>query len=147
MAKGVKVTDRDKGYKALMQRVRSAAKGRAVQVGLLGETDDDTLKIGTFHEFGVGHNPERSFVRGWFDEFLTENKAVEKKMAESVVKGQNTVHSALKRMGHLFEATMQARIRGGIGEPLSPRQIREKGHDTQLIHNNQLLTGIKSKVE
>ena len=155
MAARVRVTDRDKGYRALMRRVQKAARGRTVKVGLLsgnggapsGDGDKSLLDVATFHEFGIGNNPERSFVRAWFDENKNEHKALERKLAESVVRGQNTVDSALDKMGLLLSATMQMRIRGGIGEDLAESTIERKGSSTQLVDTGSLVSAISHEVE
>ena len=156
MAARVRITDRDRGYKALMRRVQKAARGRTVKVGLLsgdgaepaGDGDKSLLDVATFHEFGIGNNPERSFVRAWFDENINEHKALERKLAESVVKGQNTIESALEKMGLLLSATMQMRIRGGISPANAESTIRRKGSSTPLIgESGSLVANISHEVE
>ena len=136
--------------------MKKAERGRTVKVGLLsgdgglpaGDGDKSLLDVATFHEFGIGNNPERSFVRAWFDENINEHKALERKLAKSVVKGQNTIESALEKMGLLLSATMQMRIRGGISPPNVESTIRLKnGKTTPLINWGTLVAAISHEVE
>lgn len=155
MAKAARIIDRDRGYKALMARIRKATKAKTVKVGVLsgeggapsGDGTKSVLDVATFHEFGIGSNPERSFVRAWADEFKSDHQAVERKMAESVVRGDNTIESALEKMGLLLSASMQANIRSGVGPELAASTVARKGSSKQLIDTGQLVSAISHEVE
>lgn len=155
MAKGVRITDRDRGFKALMRRVKGAAKGRGVTVGIhSGEGGapvpggGTVIDVGTIHEFGLGDAPERSFIRRWADEDEADHRVTERKMAESIIKGQNTAAEALEKMGLLFAAEAQKFISDGRATPaLDPVTIARKGSSTPLIDTGQLRSSITHKVE
>lgn len=154
MAKGVRIIDKDRGFRALMRRVRGAARGRAVTVGVhSGEGGapasggGTVADVATIHEFGLGNVPERSFVRAWADDKRSDNERLLAKLAESIVRGQNTVDEALEKAGLVMAASMQQRIRGGIPPSLSPATIARKGSSTPLIDTGQLVSSITHKVE
>jgi len=155
MASRARIIDRDRGYKALLARVRKAARGRTVKVGVLsgeggapaGDGAKSVLDVATFHEFGIGHNPERSFVRAWADANKDEHITLERKLAESVVEGSNTIESALEKMGLLLAASMQANIRSGVGPANAESTIDRKGSSSQLIDTGQLVSAISHEVE
>lgn len=147
--------DRDRGLKALRRRVRRGARGRAITVGVhSGEGGAPAAGGGTvgdvasIHEFGLGNVPERSFVRSWADAERSDNEAKLRRLAESIVRGSNTVENGLERLGLNFAASMQKRIQSGeIGPPLDPATVERKGSSTPLIDNGQLVSSITHKVE
>lgn len=156
MGGSARIVDRDHGYKALVKRIKSAAEEQVVTVGIHSaeggapaESGDgiSVLEVATIQEFGLGNVPARSFVRAWADEQKGENEAILKKLAESVVKGQNTTHSALDKAGLVFVASMRQRVRGGIPPALHPTTIARKGSSTPLIDTGQLVGSITHKVE
>ena len=66
------ITDRDNGYRALVERVYGFARP-SIEVGILAEDgseqhgDDDVtiLDVAVFQEFGTESIPARSFIRDW----------------------------------------------------------------------------------
>lgn len=147
------LSDNDNGLKALFSRL-DGAKGLVLTVGVHGpegETEEPdskltVLDIGTIHEYGLGHNPERSFIRAWADENKTENEQSLKRIGEAVVKGTFSAEHGLNRTGLLFVGEIQERIVAGIAPPLDPRTIARKGSSTPLIHTGQLKSSIRHKV-
>lgn len=149
-----KVTDRDKGYRRLLKRLDKARRGAAVTVGIHGPEGGaghsgglTVAEVATFHEFGTGSIPARSFVRGWADEKETENEEVIRAVAEGIVKGTFTTQQGLERIGTRFVASIQARIAGGIGPALAPSTVVAKGSSVPLIDTGQLRSSITFKVE
>jgi hypothetical protein len=155
-ANRVKIIDRDRGAKALVKRIGEGTGGRAVTVGVhdgeggapAGGGSLSVADVASVHEFGLGTAPERSFVRAWEEENTAKNADVFRKLAESVVKGANTVDTALDKAGLYFAASMQKRIQsGGVQPPLSQATINRKGSSTPLIDTGQLVSSITHKVE
>jgi len=155
MPRGVRITDRDRGWKALLKRTSHMARQRGVTVGVhsgegaapSGDSELTVLDVATIHEFGLGHNPERSFVRDFADEKRDEVKAAEKKIARAVTKGSQNLEDGLERFGLWIVSEMQARIRAGIAPPNDPVTIARKGSSTPLINFGQLVGSITHKVE
>lgn len=112
--------------------------------------------VATFHEFGVSpfqlpsgaiHPgiPQRSIVRGWFDEqqpFIVET--LRSQMA-LVVAGKLTPEKASARIALAFEGSMKQRIARGIPPPLAPSTIEAKGSSKQLIDRGQLRAAVRGK--
>lgn len=155
MPKGVRIIDRDRGYNALQRLVRDMARGRAVTVGVhsgeggapAGNGALSVADVATIHEFGLGDNPERSFVRNFADEVRDEATKVEAKLVEGSIRSRRPVEDALERFGLWLTAKMQKRIRGGIPPALDPATVERKGSSTPLIDTGQLVSSITHKVE
>lgn len=147
------VVDRDLGYKALLKRVARMAKAKAVlTVGIhddAGSTGSGlaVATVATFHEFGLGNNPERSFLRSWFD---AKQGDIAKQMTASekaVVKGTLTQDQAIERLGLRFVAEIQAKIASGIPPANADSTVARKGSSTPLVDSGQLKSSITHKVE
>ena len=151
----VRIIDRDRGLKALVRRVKRVTRGRTVTVGIhSGEGAAPTAGGGTvadvasIHEFGLGDNPERSFIRAWADQDKAKHEDAERRLAESIIKGTNTPDSALEKLGVLLAAEAQKFIQDGrVSPPLDPVTIERKGSSTPLIDTGQLVSSITHKVE
>lgn len=102
--------------------------------------------IATIHEYGLGHNPERSFIRAWADENKSANEKALIKIGQAVVEGKFTAEQGLDRAGLLFVAQIQKRIKGNIPPPLNAATIKKKKSSTPLINTGQLWTSIRHKV-
>jgi hypothetical protein len=151
-----KVEDRDRGFAALLKRAGSAG-GLALTVGI-HEADGNEehgdnpgvsiATVGAFHEFGLGHNPRRSFIADWADENEDANRERLRKMADAIVRGAiPSGDVALERLGNLFVGEIQKRMAEGIDPPLDPKTIARKGSSTPLIDTGQLRSAITYKVE
>jgi hypothetical protein len=139
MPAGARITDRDRGYAALMRRVERAAVAKLV-VGVLARDGDapqeggdtDVLAIAIVQEFGGGDVPERSFLRSWADTHRTENAARLRRVASVVVQGGNEERE-LGAVGREMADELRAWMRAGIAPPLAPSTIAEKGDATPLV--------------
>ncbi len=145
MARGVRIIDRDRGLKKFKRRVAKLANPRAVKVGVQGSAGGESVDIASIHEFGLGDHPERSFIRAWADADKSELLRDERLLAESVIKGRNTVEAALEKMGVLFSAKAQKFIQSGR---VAPPTIKSDGDgNTTLIDTGQLVSSISHEVE
>lgn len=115
-------------------------------------------EVGTFHEFGVGpfrmrggglHPgiPQRSFIRGWFDEQQSFIVATLQSQLALVIAGKVTAEKAGARIALAFEGSMKQRISRGIPPPNAPRTIAEKGSSKPLIHRGQLRNAIRARAD
>ena len=156
MANRVRITDRDKGWKALMRRAQKAARGRAVTVGVhsgeggapAGGGSLSVADVATIHEYGLGNSPERSFVRAFADEKRDEANEVEAKLVGAAIMGKGgSIDDALERFGTWLVGMMQKRIRAGIQPGNAPATEAAKGSSTPLIDTGQLVSSITYKVE
>lgn len=147
------VKDTDHGYRAAVKA--SHGKGGSVSVGILGSAASEAARggkgetlgdVATYNEFGFGV-PERSFIRGWFDETEAANRAAFAKLWQGVLKGTRTAAQVFEVLGLKFQGDIQRRIVAGIEPPNSPRTIAEKGSSTPLVDTGQLKSSISYQVE
>jgi hypothetical protein len=104
--------------------------------------------VGSFHEFGLGV-PQRSFIRGWFDEAVGSGElgALLSAQLKLAVAGKVTLDQALERVGLKVEAGVKKRITQRIPPPLAPSTIAKKGSSVPLIDTGQLRASIRAKVD
>ena len=170
------VTDRDKGYAKLVQRVFDLSKSKPrISVGILaGERKTNPvgsapslaadevhppeegaptaepvtiLQIGIWNEFGTVNIPARSFVRAWFDESSGRMRAVLVPQMRHVVAGDITAEIALERVGLWAVGQMQFRIAQGIDPENAQSTIDRKGSSTPLIDTGILRSSLSYRVE
>jgi len=149
-----KVTNIDRGYKALMVRLSTA--GSAVTVGIhegeggqpaKGSKDTALINVAGWNEFGTDRIPQRSFVRAWFDEKLAENRVNFRKLAMSVVRGEHNVSWLYNTLGVLFVGQIQNRISDGILPENAESTVLRKHSTTPLIDTGQLRSSITYQLE
>lgn len=144
------VVDIDRGAKSLLARV-AKAKGLTLSVGVhdsegvASEGNLTVADVATIHEFGTGTIPQRSFIREWADEKISENEALIKAVGEKVIKGLD-VRVGLDRLGLKFVGSIQGRISQGIPPPNAPSTVARKGSSTPLIDTGQLRSSIRHRV-
>ncbi len=145
------VTDTDKGYKALVDRVGSMGK-MSVSVGILEgpgaapHGDTTVLDVATINEFGLGV-PERSFLRGWYDENQQRAAEAMQRLLLSVVQGQRTKEQALNLFGLWVQGEIQKRIAAGIAPANAESTVAKKGSSTPLIDVGQLRSAMTFEVK
>lgn len=149
MPRGIRIIDRDRGWKALLRRTKPLQRTHAVKVGVLsgagamaGAGGLSTLDVASVHEFGLGDHPERSFIRAWADADREKHRDAERLMAESVVRGKNTASSALEKLGVLLAAESQKFIADGRVSPPTAGEGK-----TTLVDKGQLKGSISHEVE
>lgn len=139
----LRITDRDRGWKALVKRAKTLARPPGVKVGIIG--GGEVADVATIHEFGIGDHPERSFIRAWADQDADEHRRSEKLLAESVVKGENTTDEALEKLGLVLAASSQKFISDGR---VQPPTVKASGDgNTTLVDTGQLKSSITHEVE
>lgn len=155
----------DHGYEALLKRMRTAAAGARMTVGIHeaegaqpAEGDDEAtlLDIAAYNEFGGppteakpnGNPPRRSFIADWADENIDEHREDLRKSAKAVLKGTlPSIENGLDRLGLRFVGEVQQRIKAGIEPENADSTIARKGSSTPLIgKTSQLFTSITHQV-
>lgn len=158
---GITIRDTDRGYAALVKRVYGIAHPR-VEVGILagagadepavGSDDLTLLEVAVCNEFGTTDLdgnilvPERSFIRGWFDENEAKLRALLLELMKTVVSGKRTKEQALEMLALVAIGQIQERISAGIEPENAPSTIARKGSSTPLIDKGQLRAGISSRI-
>lgn len=147
--------DIDQGYKELVRRVFDL-KSPKVAVGIFeadgaqehdGERGTTVLDVAVWNEFGTDTIPERSFLRGWFDENIDRAREAMRRLMVQVVEGKITKSRALDLFGLWVQAEIQKRIAQGIPPPNAPSTIENKGSSKPLIDTGQLRSSITYGVD
>ena len=148
---GVKIRDRDRGYRRLREAARSmSGGGSAIDVGIMGSEALERSKrapalsvvdVAGLHEFGIGV-PRRAFVSEWFDVGAEANRARIKRGARAVIKGKLTFGQLLGQLGAYFQGSMRSRISRRQYHENAPATIDRKGSSTPLVDTGQLRASI-----
>lgn len=139
----------DKGTKKHDVRARkevAGGRGKKARQDAASAASLTVLDIGTIHEFGLGNNPERSFIRAWADENKAKNQKTISTLMKSVAQGKRTIEDASDIIGLRFVGDIQRRMRNRIPPPLKSETIARKGSDVPLIDTGQLRSSIQYKV-
>lgn len=152
----VTITDRDHGYKALLERVFELGRRKpVVTMGIHADEGGKThgkdkatiLDIATYNEFGTSRIPARSFVRAWFDESEARLRQDLYTLVQSVVAGKRTADQVLELLGLRGVGQIQARIARHISPENAPSTVKRKGSSTPLIDTGALRSSVTYKVE
>lgn len=153
MANSVRVVDR--GARRVVQSIGTMKGPLALVVGVMGKEGGKVhgqgkgatvAEIAAAHEFGLGV-PERSWLRGWFDEHRTEIQEDLKKVSRAVILGRLTREQGLELLGVKYVGQIQARIATSLPPPNAEATIRKKGSSTTLIDSGQFRSAITSELE
>ena len=150
-----KVTDRDRGWKALGQRLKGA-RDTYVRVGVLpGRRRDgaDAATVAAAHEFGAPDIglPERSFLRRSFDAKLRDLDAQLRRAVGALFDGKGDARGILVDAGEqLAQAARDFILSGRVSPPDKPETLREKakkGALKTLVTTGQLVRSIAVRVD
>lgn len=136
---------RDLGFNALLARLRVLGVS-ALTVGIhedAGEVGDLTVaQVASFHEFGTGRIPSRSFLRSTLDNERSQIVSLIKDVTKRVIANRRRLDpkTGLKIIGLDLQRRIQATIRRGI----PPALVARVG--TPLIRKGQLIQSIMFKV-
>lgn len=157
-----RVTDTDRGARALAESLRALGKAR-VRVGVLADAPKKTgtrtgkrgrqiqqaatlAEVAAAHEFGTATIPQRSFIRATVDLKAAVIAAEQEKLAAQVVDSKITPEVAMERLGAAVQGMVQTRIAEGIGPALKPATVARKGSDKQLVDTGQLRSSVTYQV-
>lgn len=153
----------DHGYDALVKRVYGLGTP-SVSMGILAKDGDEPKKgaegevpakgepvrlidVAGWAEFGTDTEPERSFIRAWFDQASPQMREDLRKLMVLVVQGKMTKEQALELLGQKGVGEIQARIAAGIAPENAASTIEAKGSSTPLIAGGQLRSAISYAVK
>jgi len=146
--KSSSLKDVDKGYRSLMRRLGNQ-KNAGVQVGVFGDGSDKTYEDGItvgylaeIHEYGLGNNPERSWLRAYVDANRDRIHEMLRVVAQEHLKKKMPLEQGLNLVGLKIVGEIQQRIADGIAPPLTEATIRRKGSTTPLIDTGQFRSSI-----
>jgi hypothetical protein len=142
------VTDKDKGYSAILDTLHAAA-GARVLVGVRGAENSDVLQYAAANEFGTedGRVPERSFLRSTIDENHERYGKLMRIAVLKVIRGKASPEEALGIVGIQVVGDVQRKIRSHVPPPNAPSTIAAKGSSVTLIDSGRLRQSIDYVVE
>lgn len=127
---------------AKQQRRRGALNKKAQASLTIGE-------IGEIHEFGLGNNPMRSWLRAYVDENKGPISDRVRRVAHAVEAGEITVEQGLHQLGLSIVGGIRKRIAAGIAPPVTAATQKRKGagKTTALINTGQFRSSITHRVQ
>ncbi|MCT7432475.1 hypothetical protein N5T66_04210 [Aliarcobacter cryaerophilus] len=123
---------------------------KEIKIGIaadVGTYDDGTkiVTVGRWHEYGLGDNPRRSFLRvPMIDKQFIIQKHI-KDGWSNILSGKGTALNELGKLGMVGqEISKGAFSTGGYGkwEKLNPQTIKRKGSSEILIDTSKLVNSI-----
>lgn len=130
---GVRVTDKDLGYKAILRELHTLA-GLEASAGVF---DPEIAQYAAYNEFGTSNMPSRPFMRIAFDKLKVKDQNVMGVKARTVA----------DNFGKMGAQTIRDVIAGpNIPPPLKPSTVQAKGHSKTLIDTGAMLKSITHKV-
>jgi hypothetical protein len=164
---GVKITDRDAGYRNLVAQSKKV-KPTTIRIGVNdGEHHDagglktavagrlpKTKKpmkndeLGAIHEFGLGDNPQRSFLRAWLDDESLWLPKLERELEGLMTSEGDDAGTSMKRFATFAVGSVRDRMRRGIAPALKPSTVARKlNGSTPLIETEQLIKAIEFEIK
>jgi hypothetical protein len=124
----LRVTDLDRGFEALMQRLERLAHGVRVTCGVHEDEgaekhDEDTsvAEVATFVEFGTDRTAPRSFVRAPLDEHRSD---IEGRIVDAAAKADRELEPEFAAVGEYVAELMRDRVpveSGALREAITAR--------------------------
>lgn len=128
-----------KSSKVEVKRLKAKAAESSLTVGEIGE----------IHELGLGHNPVRSWLRGYVDANRSSISKRIKRVAEAVEKGALTAEQGMDQLGLSLVGGIRSRISSGIAPQVTDATQARKGSSktTPLINSGQFRSSISHRVD
>lgn len=149
---GVKITERDNGYKKLMKTL-AANKRLAVTIGIHAEegaaasSEGKSLaEVAEINEFGLGP-PARPFITPFGDRMAEAGpKAIRDRYAAALKAGADPVQ-AIDQLAQVWAGEIVSAISAGIPPENAQSTKDRKGSSTPLVDTGQLKAAIRGKVQ
>lgn len=142
MSAAYQLTDRDRGYDDLMAVARRRAP--TLVVGIMAK-HAELLDAAIAAEFGTRTEPQRSWLRQWFDEKRVENLARLREAARRTLAGEDA-DRVLAEVGAQMVAEIRDRISSGIAPPLAATTVEQRAWSTSVPPLFGLEQAIESEV-
>lgn len=143
------VKDTDKGFKKLRKLVK---KQQVVTVGVQGAQasashgDMTNVGLASSHEFGLGNNERRPFIRGYVDANKRKIGTLRRKLALAVIDGRINVRQAGDILGEFVQKGIKTFIAKGIPPEVQDatvdRRVSGRKSKNALIDTNQMRQAI-----
>lgn len=145
------VKDIDLGWEKIIKNMKTLDK-KVLKVGIqegdMSADGKNTMAyIGSIHEYGVEHIPQRSFIRSTLDDNSSQIANLSGQLGAKIIEGNQTPEQALNLIGLKVAGMIQEKITDGNFTPLSPATVRAKGDNKPLIDTGRMRASIKHKLE
>lgn len=140
-----------RALKSLAKRGGFLTQGQYDRMASLGKRAESSVtigEIGEWHEFGLGNNPVRSWLRGYVDANRAKIKAKVTRVAERVQTGSMSAEQGMDLLGQSIVGGIRERISAGIAPQVTDATQARKGpgKTTPLINSGQFRSSISHKV-
>jgi len=135
------------GLKNLREHIGKLAQGK-VLVGVPRSSNGarGNAYIAMIHEFGLGHNPERSFLRSTVYEQADKYAKIIAETIPQAVKSGMSERDAYARLGTIAVNDVKMKIGSGPFAPLSQATIDRKKSSKPLIDTGALRQSISYEI-
>ncbi|MBS5780231.1 hypothetical protein [Megamonas sp.] len=145
------VKDIDLGWEKIIKNMKTLDK-KVLKVGIqegdMSADGKNTMAyIGSIHEYGAEHIPQRSFIRSTLDDNSSQIANLSGQLGAKIIEGKQTPEQALNLIGLKIAGMIQEKITDGNFTPLSPATVRAKGDNKPLIDTGRMRASIKHKLE
>jgi len=140
------VTDRDLGYREILQRL-AGVRDSATRVGIHEDAESDLAVIAATNEYGSedGRVPERSFLRATADANAAAYTDALTEAVDAHNMGRTPLKKGLARLGARVEGDIKAFMTDLQDPPNAPSTIARKGSSNPLIDTGRLRGAIAHK--
>ena len=139
------VTDKDKGMFAF-QKMLKELKKTTLSVGVFSDVKNTEAKPTTYvadyaiaNEYGIGHIPERSFMRSTVNEKQNEWSKLMSNVFMDVAQGKRNAEKELYEVGGIVRKDIIAKIDSNINPPNRPSTLRKKNLRNKGKRKNKTL--------
>lgn len=148
------VSDKDKGMFAF-QKMLKELKKTTLNVGVFSDVVNTEAKPTTYvadyaiaNEYGIGHIPERSFLRSTIDEKQDEWSKLMSNIFMDVAQGKRNAEKELYKIGAIARKDIIAKIDSNINPPNAPSTLKKKGKrkNKTLIDHGVLRSSIEARI-
>jgi hypothetical protein len=145
MAGGGSITDRDRGFGALLRAVKGASG--TVQVGVADTPREDdrgltNADVAAFHEFG-----DRPFIRPWVDENQPGIRSSLRYWVTQTLAGKKPWRNSLEKFGEYAVKGIRKKIDQGVPPPLAKSTEKRKGHALALVDTKQMYDAVTYEID
>lgn len=105
------------------------------------------VELATIHEYGLGHVPERSFLRASLIANQTRYSNIIKAKMLDILNERSSALQFKQKLGELAVKDVKEYVLTGSFKPLKPATIKRKRSSRPLIHTGRLRQSVTYQVE
>lgn len=140
------VTVKDHGYIKIMRELAVLDK-TVVEIGIQSDAGAGVIERAFFNEYGTKNIPERSFLRGAFDDNRKDLNDIIDRLWSGVKAGKINARKAADILGTRHETQVKAKIKSGPFEANAKSTIRAKGSSIPLIDTGEMRNSVRYEVK